>query len=187
MSTFDRIIGYDHIKAELMQISDMIHHPEVYAALDAKLPQGLLLSGEPGLGKTLMATALMEDSGLPCFTVRRSQSEDEFLKQLAHTFDEAAEAAPSMLLLDDMDKFSSDEFSTAAFTAVQSCIDKVQEKQVFVIATVNNGRKSPIPCCGAGGLTGRSRYSAPTVRTGNRSSAAIFPARRRCRTSPCPT
>lgn len=89
MSAFDKIIGYDHIKAELMQISDMIHHPEVYAALDAKLPQGLLLSGEPGLGKTLMATALMEDSGLPCFTVRRSQSEDEFLKQLAHTFDEA--------------------------------------------------------------------------------------------------
>ena len=143
MSAFDKIIGYDHIKAELMQISDMIHHPEVYAALDAKLPQGLLLSGAPGLGKTLMATALMEDSGLPCFTVRRSQSEDDFLKQLAHTFDEAAEAAPSMLLLDDMDKFSSDEFSTAAFTAVQSCIDKVQEKQVFVIATVNNVKEIP--------------------------------------------
>lgn len=143
MSAFDRIIGYDHIKAELMQISDMIHHPEVYAALDAKLPQGLLLSGAPGLGKTLMATALMEDSGLLCFTVRRSQAEDEFLKQLAHTFDEAAEAAPSMLLLDDMDKFSSDEFSTAAFTAVQSCIDKVQEKQVFVIATVNNVKELP--------------------------------------------
>lgn len=143
MSAFDKIIGYDHIKAELRQISDMIHHPEVYAALDAKLPQGLLLSGAPGLGKTLMATALMEDSGLPCFTVRRSQSEDEFLKQLAHTFDEAAEAAPSMLLLDDMDKFSSDEFNTAAFTAVQSCIDKVQEKQVFVIATVNNVKELP--------------------------------------------
>ena len=143
MSAFDRIIGYDYFKTELMQISDMIHHPEVYAALAAKLPQGLLLSGEPGLGKTLMATALMEDSGLPSFTVRRSQSEDEFLKQLAHTFDEAAEAAPSMLLLDDMDKFSSDEFSTAAFTTVQSCIDKVQEKRVFVIATVNNVEEIP--------------------------------------------
>ena len=137
MSAFDRIIGYDHIKAELMQISDMIHHPEVYAALDAKLPQGLLLSGAPGLGKTLMATALMEDSGLPCFTARRSQSEDEFLKQLAHMFDEAAEAAPSMLLLDDMDKFDKDK-DGAGFTAVQSCIDKVQGKQVFVIATVND-------------------------------------------------
>lgn len=137
MSAFDRIIGYDHIKAELMQISDMIHCPEVYAALDAKLPQGLLLSGAPGLGKTLMATALMEDSGLPCFTARRSQSEDEFLKQLAHMFDEAAEAAPSMLLLDDMDKFDKDK-DGAGFTAVQSCIDKVQGKQVFVIATVND-------------------------------------------------
>ena len=69
MSAFDKIIGYDHIKAELMQISDMIHHPEVYAALDAKLPQGLLLSGTPGLGKTLMATAQMEDSGLLTRTV----------------------------------------------------------------------------------------------------------------------
>lgn len=137
MSAFDRIIGYDHIKAELMQISDMIHRPEAYAALAAKLPQGLLLSGEPGLGKTLMATALMEDSGLPCFTVRRSQSEDGFLKQLAHTFDEAAEAAPSMLLLDDMDKFAKEK-DGAGFTAVQSCIDKVQRKQVFVIATVND-------------------------------------------------
>ena len=137
MSAFDKIIGYDHIKAELMQISDMIHRPEVYAALDAKLPQGLLLSGAPGLGKTLMATALMEDSGLPCFTVRRSQSEDGFLKQLEHTFDEAAEAAPSMLLLDDMDKFAKDK-DGAGFTAVQSCIDKVQRKQVFVIATVND-------------------------------------------------
>lgn len=136
MSAFDRIIGYDYIKTELMQISDMIHCSEVYAALDAKLPQGLL-SGAPGLGKTLMATALMEDSGLPCFTVRRSQSEDEFLKQLAHMFDEAAEAAPSMLLLDDMDKFDKDK-DGAGFTAVQSCIDKVQGKQVFVIATVND-------------------------------------------------
>lgn len=48
-----------------------------------------------------------------------------------------------MLLLDDMDKFSSDEFSTAAFTAAQSCIDKVQEKQVFVIATVNSVEELP--------------------------------------------
>ena len=54
MSTFDRIIGYDHIKAELMQISDMIHHPVVYAALDAKLPQGLLLSGEVGRAHRLL-------------------------------------------------------------------------------------------------------------------------------------
>ena len=65
MSAFDKIIGYDKIKTELMQISDMIHRPDAYAALGARMPKGLLLDGEPGLGKTLMAMALMEDSGLP--------------------------------------------------------------------------------------------------------------------------
>ena len=143
MSAFDKIIGYDHIKAELMQISDMIHHPEVYAALDAKLPQGLLLSGEPCLGKTLMATALMEDSGLPCFTVRRCRSEEGFLKTLEETFGKAADAAPSMILLDDMDKFAKDDCSTAEFTAVQGCMDKVWDKPVFVIATVNDADTLP--------------------------------------------
>ena len=163
MSAFDRVIGYDYIKTELMQISDMIHHPEVYAALAAKLPQGLLLSGEPGLGKTLMATALMEDSGLPSFIVRRSQSEDGFLKQLAHTFDEAAEAAPSMLLLDDMDKFSSDKDDTG-FTAVQSCIDKVQGKRVFVIATVSNKKRIPNSLLRCGRFDRQITVERPTRR-----------------------
>ena len=64
MSAFDKIIGYDKIKTELMQISDMIHRPDAYAALGARMPKGLLLDGAPGLGKTLMAMALMEDSGV---------------------------------------------------------------------------------------------------------------------------
>lgn len=143
MSAFDKIIGYDKIKTELMQISDMIHRPDAYAALGARMPKGLLLDGEPGLGKTLMAMALMEDSGLPCFTVRRCRSEEGFLKTLEETFGKAADAAPSMILLDDMDKFSSDEFSTAEFTAVQGCMDKVWDKPVFVIATVNDADTLP--------------------------------------------
>ena len=138
MSAFDKIIGYDKIKTELMQISDMIHRPDAYAALGARMPKGLLLDGEPGLGKTLMAMALMEDSGLPCFTVRRCRSEEGFLKTLEETFGKAADAAPSMILLDDMDKFTKDDYSTAEFTAVQGCMDKVWDKPVFVIATVND-------------------------------------------------
>ncbi len=143
MSAFDKIIGYDRIKTELMQISDMIHRPEAYAALGARMPKGLLLDGEPGLGKTLMATALMEDSGLPCFTVRRCRSEEGFLKTLEETFCKAADAAPSMILLDDMDKFAKNDCSTAEFTAVQGCMDKVWDKPVFVIATVNDADTLP--------------------------------------------
>lgn len=143
MSAFDKIIGYDKIKTELMQISDMIHRPDAYAALGARMPKGLLLDGEPGLGKTLMAMALMEDSGLPCFTVRRCRSEEGFLKTLEETFGKAADAAPSMILLDDMDKFAKDDYSTAEFTAVQGCMDKVWDKPVFVIATVNDADTLP--------------------------------------------
>ena len=52
MSAFDRIIGYQTIKEELLQICDMIHNREIYENLGAKLPQGILLYGDPGLGKS---------------------------------------------------------------------------------------------------------------------------------------
>ena len=60
MSAFDRIIGYETIKTELRQICDMIHNSEVYENLGARLPHGLLLYGNPGLGKPLMAKAFIE-------------------------------------------------------------------------------------------------------------------------------
>ena len=51
MSAFDRVVGYETIKNELLQICDMIHNREIYEELGAKLPQGILLYGDPGLGK----------------------------------------------------------------------------------------------------------------------------------------
>ncbi len=50
MSAFDKIIGYDTIKDELRQICDMVKNPALYKRLGAKLPRGVLLYGEPGLG-----------------------------------------------------------------------------------------------------------------------------------------
>ena len=97
MSTFDRIIGYETIKTELGRIVDMIHNKEIYASLGAKMPRGLLLYGAPGLGKTLMAKCLMEESGLKTYTIRRNKGSDGFVKEITETFKKKKENAPSIV------------------------------------------------------------------------------------------
>ena len=65
MSAFDKIIGYQAIKNDLMQIVDTLKNTEAYQRLGVKPPRGLLLYGEPGVGKTLMADAVIAESGQP--------------------------------------------------------------------------------------------------------------------------
>ena len=63
---FSRIIGYSDIKKQLSRTLEILRNIEAFKAEGAKIPAGLLLSGEPGVGKTLMAMCLIEASGLPC-------------------------------------------------------------------------------------------------------------------------
>ena len=58
MNAFDKVIGYETIKNELLQICDMIHNREVYEELGAKLPQGILLYGDRVSAKPLLQSAL---------------------------------------------------------------------------------------------------------------------------------
>ena len=63
MSAFDKVIGYTQVKHELMQTADTLKNREIYEALGVSSPRGLLLHGVPGVGKTLMAQCLIEESG----------------------------------------------------------------------------------------------------------------------------
>ena len=74
MSAFDKVIGYEKEKEELYQLCDMAKNPEKYAALGVKLPRGILLHGVPGVGKTLMASALIEEMGRVCYTCRKDKA-----------------------------------------------------------------------------------------------------------------
>ena len=146
MNEFDRIIGYSAVKQELIQIADTLKNREIYQALGASSPRGLLLHGVPGVGKSLMAKCLIEASGREVFTCRKTEPDGEFVKTIKDTFDRAAEAAPSIVFLDDMDKFANDDNGhrdSEEYVTVQSCIDEAKGTEVFVLATVNDMDKLP--------------------------------------------
>ena len=146
MKDFEKIIGYESVKKELRQISDVLKNKEYYEKLGARAPRGLLLYGEPGVGKSLMANSVIEASGRKAFVCRKDKPNGEFVNEIKKTFDAAAEAAPSIVFLDDMDKFANgddDHPDAEEYVTVQSCIDEVKDKEVFVIATAN--RLSALP------------------------------------------
>ena len=101
---FKEIIGYEDIKKELYIISDMLNNPEIYRKMGATLYKGIILEGPPGTGKTTMANCLVRAAERTCFTCRKKTSDGKFLEDIVKIFEEARKSAPSIVLLDDMDK-----------------------------------------------------------------------------------
>lgn len=89
------------------------------------------------------------------------------MKHIKETFEKAAANAPSIVFLDDMDKFANGEESRPndeEYVTVQSCIDEVKEKEVFVLATVNNIRNLPESLRRAGRFDRTIKVKAPRGR-----------------------
>lgn len=143
---FEGIIGYEEIINQLKVISDMLKNSDIYRKLGVDMTDGVILSGDPGLGKTTMAECFIKSTGRSSFTCRKKESDGEFLKKIGETFNKAEKNAPSIVLLDDIDKFSTPDKAgddAEEFVAVQACIDEVRGKDVFVIATANKLYKLP--------------------------------------------
>lgn len=142
MKKFSEIIGYESEKIELMRLCDVIKNKEKYAKLGVEMPKALLIHGEPGLGKTLMATTLIEESGRQCFSCKKDRSDGDFVDKIRETFEKAANNQPSIVFLDDMDKFAQDNLKEDSnkeeFVTIQSCIEDIKDKDVFVVATAND-------------------------------------------------
>lgn len=167
MSKFDQIIGYSTIKAELEQIADTLCHREYYERLHVSAPQGLLLYGEPGVGKSLMASAVIEASKRPVFTCRKDKPNGEFVNEIRNIFDKAIANAPSIVYLDDMDKFANEDErhqNAEEYVTVQACIDDTKEKDVFVLATVNDKKCLPRSLYRAGRFDRVIHVNVPTGR-----------------------
>ena len=145
-NVFESVIGYGDIKLELSRILDQLTDPAKYAALGVTETHGLLLHGAPGVGKSSFAKCFMNGSGRKSYICRKDKPNGDFVKEISRIFDEAAENAPAVILLDDLDKFANEDEGhrdAEEFVTVQACIDRVKDKQVFVVATANNIHKLP--------------------------------------------
>lgn len=161
---FEKVIGYEPIKLVLERILDMIRNREKYDKLGAKLPSGILLSGKPGVGKTLIANSFIDASKLPVYLIRKDKPDGDFVKFIKQSFEDAKLNAPSIVFLDDMDKFANeDNFHCDAeeYVAIQACIDSVKGCDVFVIATVNRIGKLPTSLCRSGRFDKQINLNAP--------------------------
>ena len=146
MKEFDAVIGYKDVKIELERIADMMINPKKYQKLGVKTTRGLLLTGIPGVGKTLMANCLIKASKRKAFTIRKDIPETELVKKIKETFEEARRQAPSIVFMDDIDKFANsngDRYNSEAHITIQSCIDDSKDCEVFVLATSNDTAYMP--------------------------------------------
>lgn len=141
MKEFNNIIGYDAIKLELQRVCDMVRNPEKYKKLGVKKPKGIMLYGSPGVGKSLFANAFIEACGIKSFVCRKNQPNGDFVKLIKETFEKAKENMPSIVFLDDMDKFANEDDkhkNAEEFVTIQSCIDENRDNDILVFATAND-------------------------------------------------
>ena len=140
MSEFDKIIGYEDEKAELIRFCDVLKNPEKYAKLGVKMPSGILLHGRPGVGKTMMAKCFIAESGCKVLTLRKEKPNGDFVNEIRATYEKADSEGYKIVFLDDMDKFANEDEehpNPEEFVTVQSCIDEYKERGIFSFATVN--------------------------------------------------
>lgn len=104
---FDDVAGLESAKQEVMEIVDFLKNPERFTKLGAKIPKGVLLSGGPGLGKTLLAKAVAGEAGVPFFAVSASSFIELFVgtgsARVRSLFKQASENAPCIVFIDELD------------------------------------------------------------------------------------
>ena len=105
--TFDDVAGVDEEKEELEEIVEFLKNPKKFTDMGARIPKGVLLVGNPGTGKTLLAKAVAGEAGVPFFTISGSDFVEMFVgvgaSRVRDLFEEAKRKAPCIVFIDEID------------------------------------------------------------------------------------
>ena len=105
--TFNDVAGIEEAKMELQEVVEFLKYPERFLSLGARIPKGVLLVGQPGTGKTLLARAVAGEAGVPFFSISGSEFVEMFVgvgaARVRDLFDQAKRNAPCIVFVDEID------------------------------------------------------------------------------------
>ena len=105
--TFKDVAGLQEEKEELEEIVDFLKDPVRYTSLGARIPKGVILTGAPGTGKTLLAKAVAGEASVPFFSISGSDFVEMFVgvgaSRVRDMFEEAKKNAPCIIFIDEID------------------------------------------------------------------------------------
>ena len=105
--TFADVAGIEEVEDELREVVDFLRNPDKYRKVGGRIPHGVLLSGAPGTGKTLLARAVAGEADVPFFSIAASEFVEAIVgvgaARVRDLFKEAKENAPAIVFIDELD------------------------------------------------------------------------------------
>jgi cell division protease FtsH len=113
--TFRQVAGVNEAKEELQEVIEFLKDPKQFQKLGGKMPKGVLLSGAPGTGKTLLAKAVAGEADVPFFTISGSDFVEMFVgigaSRVRDMFEQGKKNAPCIIFIDEIDAVGRSRFS----------------------------------------------------------------------------